>query len=188
MKRTIRKQTQQDFFDRIERLDPTFAAKKPSERFDDKPWEAKKKTGIRAEHPFLMLAAGLLLSLAAAYSFTNPDGVRAFLVMTGWPAQFLSYAMNGVVILIIGFTLFLVGNFFRIFNSRATGRWNAGGLVVGAIAGLALFNAPEPYVSAAYAAFDFDNAGDALNSAQARTIELANIDWASVVMVSSSAK
>lgn len=188
MKRTIRKQTKNDFFSRIERLDPEFASKKPSERFDAKPWEVSKKPGIQSESPFMMMGLGLAVAMTVMFGWNNPDGLKELLLQWGWPAQFLTYAMNGAAILVFGLVLLFFGNVFRIFNPRATGRWNAAGLVVGSLAGLVAFNIPDPYVQAGYAFIGFENATDVLDYAQERTLSLASIDWASVVMVSSSAK
>ena len=189
MGRTIRKQTRNDFDSRIRRLDPAFASKKPSERLERKPWEPHQaKSGFRSEKPIMMTGLGIALAMSALYAFYYPDNVAALLVRTGWPTDFLSYAMNGVAIFTIGFILFLFVNTLRIFNPRATGRWNAGGMVIGGLAGVALFSIPEPYVQAGYALLGFEDANDVLDYAQARTLRLASIDWASVVMVSSTAR
>ena len=61
-------------------------------------------------------------------------------------------------------------------------------LVLGGLAGILAFNVPGTYYDAGYALLGFENATDALDYAQARTLELASVDWASVVMVSSAAK
>jgi len=188
MKRTIRKQTQQDFFSRIERLDPAFAAKAPSERFDDKPWEHQKASRFKGESPIMMAGLGTACALVALFGVDDPDMVREILLKTGWPAQFLTYAMNGAAILLFIMAVLLIGNVLRIFNPRATGRWNAGGLVAGALAGAIAFNMPSTYVQAAYEVAGFNNATEVLDFAQAKTLGFAGIDWASVVMVSSAAK
>lgn len=188
MKRTIRKQTQNDFNSRIQRLDPQFAALKPSERFDDKPWEPARQPGFKRENPIMMTLLGMALAVTALFAVTNPEAYQALLLRTGWPAQFLTYALNGASIISVGLVFLLLGNLFRIFNPKATGRWNAGGLVVGGLAGIAAFNIPGTVYDAGYALLGFESATDVLDYAQARTLELANVDWASVVMVSSSAK
>lgn len=188
MRRTIRKQTRNDFNSRIQRLDPQFAALKPSQRFESKPWEPAVASGFKRENPILMGLLGLSLAVLALFAVTNPDEYKSILLYSGWPAQFLTYAMNGTAIISIGFAILLLGNVFRIFNPNATGRWNAGGLVVGGVAGIIAFNLPGTYVDAAYAMLGFENGNEVLNYAQERTLQLANIDWASVVLVSSSAK
>lgn len=189
MARKIRKQTRVDFNTRIQRLDPAFATKTPAQRVEVKPWQGHQTTsGFRSESPFMMTGLGMALAIAALYAFHFPDEVSAWLVRTGWPTDFLSYATNGTIILTIGFVIFFLGNVVRIFNPRATGRWNAGGLVIGGLAALALFNLPDPYLQSGYALLGFEDANDVFNYAQARTQDFANIDWASVVMVSSSAK
>ena len=189
MRRTIRKQTRLDFNTRIQRLDPKFAEKKPSERFDIKPWEAApKKSGFRGQKPFMMAAIGAGCAITAMLCIHNPEAVKSLLLTWGWPPQFLSYAMNGIGISTVGMLFFLFSNVIRMFRPRASGRWNATGMVAGAIAGVGVFNIPEAYVDAGYALLGFQDAGDVLDFAQARTLQLANIDWTSVVMVSSDAK
>jgi len=188
MKRTIRKQTQNDFESRIKRLDPQFAALKPSERFDDKPWEPTVKPGFKSENPVMMTLLAMVLAVSALFAVTNPEAYKALLLQTGWPAQFLTYALNGSSIVSVGLVILLLGNLYRVFNPNATGRWNAGGLVLGGLAGIAAFNVPGTYYDAGYALLGFESATDVLDYAQARTLDLANVDWASVVMVSSSAK
>lgn len=188
MKRTIRKQNRNDFESRIKRLDPQFAATRPCDRYDERPWEPARKSGFKRENPVMMTLLGLVLAVSALFAVTNPDAYKALLLQTGWPAQFLTYATNGASIVSVGLVVLLLGNVVRIFNPNATGRWNAGGLVLGGLAGILAFNVPGTYYDAGYALLGFENATDALDYAQARTLELASVDWASVVMVSSAAK
>lgn len=188
MRRAIRKQTRNDFERRVQRLDPRFAAMKPSARVEQKPWEPPRKTAFKKESPFLMTGLGMILAMSALFAITYPDAFRTLLLQSGWPAQFLGYAMNGAAIISVGLMFLLFGNVVRIFNPNATGRWNAGGLVVGGLAGVMAFNLPATYVEASYAMLGISSATDVLDFAQERTLQFANIDWASVVMVSSSAK
>ncbi|SHH23904.1 hypothetical protein [Marivita hallyeonensis] len=188
MRRTIRKQTQADFNDRIRRLDPKFAKAKPTQRMDVKPWEVEKKRRETSESPIMMTGLGCALVLSALYGLQNPDTVRDLLLQSGWPGEFLTYAMNGLTIMAFGLVFFFLGNMFRIFNPRATGRRNAAGLVVGAIAGVVLFNSPGSYVDSAYAAIGVESIGEIFAFAQQRGTELASVDWSSVKMVSSDGK
>ncbi|MCK0148693.1 hypothetical protein MWU54_01540 [Marivita sp. S6314] len=188
MKRTLRKQDRNDFLSRIERLDPKFAALPQEARVERKPWEVEKSGLSKAEKPVLMTLLGFGLAIGALMAVNDPARVQTLLLTSGWPSQFLTYAMNGVSILVIGLAIFFLGNLFRIVNPRASGRWNAGGLVIGAIAAVGMFSLPDSYVQAGYEYAGFNNATEILDYAQERTLQLASIDWASVVMVSSSAK
>ena len=188
MRVKVRKQGRDDFTRRIQRLDPKFAATPAEARDDRKPWEVEKSMLSKSERPLLMLLLGLVIACGAFFSIQNPDVIRDFLLNTGWPPQFLTYAMNGISILILGLGALLLGNVFRVLNPRATGRWNAGGLVAGAAAGIAMYNIPEGYVETGLNYAGFNNAGEIFDYAQERSYEIANIDWASLVMVSSAAK
>jgi hypothetical protein len=76
----------------------------------------------------------------------------------------------------------------RIVNPRATGRGNASGLVFGAIAAIGMINIPDPYIQSGFEIAGFQDVNHVFSYAQERTLQLASIDWASVVMVSSTAK
>ncbi len=188
MKKTLKKQDRNDFMSRIERLDPAFAATLVKARDDRKPWELEKKTALKSESPIMMMGLGFGLALTALFVANDPDAVQALLLKSGWPAQFLSYATNGISILIIGLVIFYLTSIIRIVNPRATGRWNAAGLVVGAVAAVGVTNIDESYIQAGYQYAGIEHPADILTLAQVHTAGFTNIDWASVVMVSSSPK
>lgn len=188
MRRVLRKQDRNDFNSRIKRLDPAFAAMPATARVVRQPWELEKSARGAAEHPVMMSALGCGLALSAMYAADDPDSVRELLVWSGWPVQFLTYAMTGISILIIGLIIFYLASMIRIVNPRATGRRNAAGLVVGAIAAIGVMNLDPAHVEAGFQYAGLDGPGDLLILAQEQSVQLANVDWGSVVMVSSSAK
>lgn len=188
MKRVLKKQDRNDFISRIERLDPAFAAAPASARMDRKPWEMEKKSALKSESPILMSILGFGLALVALLAAADFDMVQALLIQSGWPVQFIQYGMNGVSILIIGLVVFFLANILRILNPRATGRWNAAGLVVGAVAAIGISSLDDRHLQAGYDLAGIEGPGDILALAKTRGEQLASVDWASVVMVSSSPK
>ena len=188
MTRILRKQDRNDFISRIERLDPAFAATPAKARDERKPWELGTSSGKPSESPVLMSGLGFGLAIAAIFAANDPDTVQAFLLNLGWPAQFLNYAMYVVSILIIGLVVFYLVNVIRIMNPRATGRWNAGGLVAGAVAAIGFSAIDETYINAGLQYVGFESPSDLITLAQNQTARITSIDWTSVVMVSSSPK
>ena len=188
MLRKIKKQNRGDFDRRIKDLDPKFAALPKEAKVIRKPWEIEKTAIAKAESPILMFLLGFVMAIAGLFAVRDPAAVRTFLLDSGWPAEFISYAMNGVSFLVIGLVLFFLITGMRIINRRATGRWNAAGLVVGAMAALGMYNMPETYLLAALQYAGFESADEIFDYAHERTLQFASIDWASVVMVSSVAK
>lgn len=188
MKRTFRKQTRDDFISRIERLDPNYAKLKPEERIERKPWEIGSHGRRASESPIKMGVLGFGLALTALLGARDPDRVQALILQSGWPADFLSYAMNGAAILVIGLAIFFLGNMVRIVNPRATGRRNAAGMVVGALGAIGVFSIPETYLQTGLGMAGFRDVDHVMTFAQEKSLNLASIDWASVVMVSSAVK
>lgn len=188
MKRVFRKQTRDDFITRIERLDPAYAKLKPEQKIERKPWEVDRHDRVASDKPLKMTVFGFALALCALIGANDPLMVQALILKSGWPGEFLAHAMNGVSILAIGLVLFFVGNAIRIFNPNATGRGNARGLVVGGLAAIGCFLIPDPYIQTGFDLAGFRDADHVLSFAQEKSLELASIDWASVVMVSSAAK
>lgn len=188
MKRVFRKQTRDDFITRIERLDPNYAKLKPEQRIERKPWEVEKHRRLGANRPLKMSLIGFGVALAALIGANNPRMVQSLLLQTGWPVEYLAYAMNGLMILAIGLVVMLIGNALRVVNPNATGRGNAGGLLIGALAAVGCFNIPDPYIQTGFDLAGFRDADHVLSFAQEKTLELASIDWSSVVMVSSHGK
>ena len=188
MKRTFRKQTQNDFMSRIERLDPQFAKQRPKAEEEHKPWELDKIRRYRSESPIKMSLIGFVLAFCALLGVEDPEMVKSLLLQSGWPGEFLSHAMNGAMIGVVGLIIFFLGNMVRIVNPRATGRGNASGLVFGAIAAIGMINIPDPYIQSGFEIAGFQDVNHVFSYAQERTLQLASIDWASVVMVSSTAK
>lgn len=188
MKRVQRKQDRNDFNARIQRLDPAFARLPAKAREERLPWELGTRSSRKSDSPVLMTGLGFALALTALFTANNPETVQALLVQSGWPVQFIHYAMNGLSLLIIGLILFYLANVIRIVNPRATGRWNAAGLVVGAVAAIGVTNMDQTHLQSGLQYAGFESPQDVLTFAQARTSDIANIDWTSVVMVSSSPK
>lgn len=187
MTRVLKKQDRNDFISRIERLDPAFASTPATARDERKPWEFGKPSH-RSDSPIMMAGFGFALALTALFVANNPDRTQELLLQSGWPAQFISYGMNGISILIVGLIIFYLVNAVRIINPRASGRWNAAGLVAGAVAAIGVTTVDPSYVDAGLQYAGIENTAELLTLAQARTAGLTNIDWASVVMVSSSPK
>ncbi|MFP7570718.1 hypothetical protein [Marivita sp. S2033] len=188
MKRKFTKQNRNDFLSRIERLDPAFAATPAKARSESKPWEVDKTGLCKSQSPILMSILGFVLATGAAYALREPEAIEALLAGAGWPAQFLSYATYTVLFTVLGVVLYFVKNLFRIVNPRAPGRWNAGGLVFGAVAAIGLSSVPDTVYQAGFEFAGFESADDMFDFAHSHTSKLASIDWASVVMVSSTAK
>ncbi|MCI5110864.1 MAG: hypothetical protein MRY75_09965 [Marivita sp.] len=188
MKRVLRKQDRNDFNARIQRLDPAFAKLPAEAREERKPWEMGNRSNRKSDSPVMMTGFSFGLALVALYASNNPETVQSLLVRSGWPVQFIHYATNGIALLIIGLVLFYLANVLRILTPRATGRGNAAGLVVGAIAAIGVSNIDQTHIETGLQYAGFDSPADVLTFAQARTSDLANIDWTSVVAVSSSAK
>jgi hypothetical protein len=176
MRKVLRKQDRNDFNARIKRLDPAFAAIPPQMREDRKPWEMGSRVSRGSGSPVLMSGLGFGLALAALFAANNPETVQAMLVRSGWPIQFIQYATHGITLLIL------------VFRPKATGRGNAAGLVVGAVAAIAVSNLDQTHLQNGLNYAGFNSTQDIMAFAQARTSDIANIDWTSVVPVSSSAK
>ena len=189
MKRVLKKQDRNDFESRIKRLDPAFAALPKEARSERKPWEfGNAKRLSKTDKPIMMTAFGFGLAVTALYAANNPDTVQSLLLQSGWPAEFLSYGMNGISLLIIGLIIFYLANMLRVVNPRATGRGNAVGLVVGAVAAIGVTSMDPSYIEAGYAYAGIEGPGDIMAFAQTQGTRLAEIDWTSVMMVSSSPK
>lgn len=188
MKRTFRKQTRDDFIRRIERLDPDYARQSPEARDDRKPWEMDKLPRLKRDTPVKMTLLGFGLAVAAFLGVEDPGLVQSLLLQSGWPAEFLSHAMNGAAFVLLFLVVALVGNIVRIFNPRATGRGNARGLVAGAFMAFGVLSIPEAYIQDGFELAGFENATHAFSFAQEKSLQLANIDWGSVVMVSSATR
>jgi len=185
MTRTVKKQDRNDFMRRLERLDPQFAATPAKVRDDRKPWETEK-TG--SQSPIIMMMLGFGLAVLALFAANDPEMVEALLIQSGWPVQLISYGTNSVSLLIIGLVIFYLANLVRVVTPRATGRWNSGGLVIGAVAALAFTSLDPSHLQAGYDYVGIDGPADILTFARTRGSEIADIDWGSVVMVSSSPK
>lgn len=188
MRHVHRKQNRNDFNARIQRLDPAFAAIPADARDDRQPWEVGKRASRKSGSPVIMTFLSFGLALTALFAANNPEIVQAFLVRSGWPVQFVHYATNGVTIIIIGLILFYLANAIRVVNPRAEGRSNAAGLIVGAIAAIGVSSMDQSHLQMGLQYAGFESPADVLTFAQARTSEIVNIDWTSVVPVSSSAK
>lgn len=188
MRRLFKKQDRNDFNARIQRLDPAFATTPAKQRDDRKPWELGKRAARGTTKPLQMTVFSFAATLTCLYAANNPDTVQELLVRSGWPLQFVHYAMNGITLLMIGLIVFYLANVLRCFNTRATGRGNAAGLVVGAIAAIGVSTLDQTHVETGLQYAGFESPEDVLTYAQARTSEIAKIDWTSVVAVSSSAK
>ena len=188
MRQVQRKQDRNDFNARIQRLDPAFASIPIKEREDRKPWEMGKKASRKYDNPVMMTIFGFGLAVTALFTANNPEAVQTLLIQSGWPVQFISYAMNGISILLIGLIVFYLANSVRIVNPRATGRRNAAGLVVGAIAALGVSTLDDSHLQAGLQYAGLERPSDILTIAQTHTAGLVNIDWTSVVPVSSSPK
>lgn len=188
MRKVHRKQDRNDFNARIQRLDPAFAAIPAKQRDDRKPWEMGTRSSRKSGSPVLMTGVGFGIALAALFAANNPETVQTMLVSSGWPIQFISYATNGLTVLILGLILFYLANVVRILNPRATGRGNAAGLVVGAVAAIGVSNLDQTHLQTGLNYAGFDSPSAVVAFAQTRTSEIVNIDWTSVVPVSSSAK
>lgn len=188
MTRTVKKQDRNDFMRRLERLDPQFAATPAKARDDRKPWETEKTGSLRSQSPILMTLLGFGLAFLALFAANDPEMVEALLIQGGWPVQLISYGTNGVSLLIIGLVIFYLANLVRIVTPRAKGRLNSGGLVIGAVAALAFTSLDPSHLQAGYHYVGIEDPGNILTFAQARGSQIANIDWGSVVMVSSSPK
>ncbi|PWL36047.1 MAG: hypothetical protein DCO97_06280 [Marivita sp. XM-24bin2] len=184
----FKKQDRNDFNARIKRLDPAFATTPAKERDDRKPWELGKRAARGTTKPLRMTFLGFTAALISLYAANNPETVRDLLVRSGWPLQFVHYAMNGIALLMIGLLVFYLANVLRCINPRATDRGNAAGLVVGAIAAIGVNTLDQSHILSGLQYAGFESPGDVLTYAQARTSEIAKIDWTSVVAVSSSAK
>jgi hypothetical protein len=176
MRKVLRKQDRNDFNARIKRLEPAFAGIPPQMREDRKPWEMGSRVSRGSGSPVLMSGLGFGLALAALFAANNPETVQAMLVRSGWPIQFIQYATHGITLLIL------------VFRPKATGRGNAAGLVVGAVAAIAVSNLDQTHLQNGLNYAGFNSTQDIMAFAQARTSDIANIDWTSVVPVSSSAK
>lgn len=187
MTRVLRKQDRNDFISRIERLDPAFASTPATARDERKPWEFGNASR-KSDSPILTGCIGFALAMGALFVANDPDRTQDLLLQSGWPAQFIGYGMNGVSILIIGLIIFYLVNLVRIINPRASGRWNAAGLVAGAIAAIGVSSVDPSHIDAGLQYAGIENTAELLTMAQARTASLTNVDWASVVMVSSSPK
>jgi len=136
----------------------------------------------------MMTGFGFALALAALFAANDPDTIQSLLLQSGWPADFLSYGMNGISLLIIGLIIFYLGNLLRIVNPRATGRGNAIGLVVGGVAAIGVTSMDPSYVEAGYAYAGIEGPNDIMAFAQTQGTRLAEIDWSNVMMVSSTPK
>ncbi len=188
MKHVQRKQDRNDFNARIQRLDPAFARIPAKARDERQPWEMGSRSSRKSNRPVMMTGLGFGLALTALFTANNPDAVQNLLVRSGWPLEFVHYAMNGIALLIVGLVVFYLANMIRIVNPRATGRGNAAGLVVGAVAAIGVSNMDPTHLQTGLQYAGFENPTDVLTYAQAKTSDIANIDWTSVVMVSSSPK
>ena len=188
MTKVLRKQDRNDFDARIKRLDPAFAALPPQMREDRKPWEMGNRTSRGPGSPVLMSGLGFGLALAALFAANNPETVQTMLVRSGWPIQFIHYATHGITLLILGLVVFYLANAVRVFRPKATGRGNAVGLVVGAVAAIAVSALDPIHLQTGLNYAGFNSTEDILAFAKARTSDFANVDWTSVVPVSSSAK
>lgn len=188
MKHVQRKQDRNDFNARIQRLDPAFARLPAEAREERKPWEMGSRSTRKSNSPVMMTSVGFGIALTALFTANNPDAVQDLLVRSGWPLEFVHYAMNGIALLIVGLIVFYLANMIRIVNPRATGRGNAAGLVVGAIAAIGVSNLDQTYLQTGLQYAGFASPAEALTFAQAKTSQIVNIDWTSVVMVSSSPK
>lgn len=188
MKRMHRKQDRNDFAARIQRLDPAFAAIPAQARDERKPWEMGKRASRKSSKPVMMSGLGFALALAAIFAAGNPEMVQSWIVRSGWPVQFVHFATYGITLMIFGLILFYLANFVRLLSPRATGRLNAAGLVVGAVAAVTVTNLDPAHLQTGLNYAGFDSAIDVLIYAQAKTADIANIDWTSVVPVSSSPK
>lgn len=188
MKRVLKKQDRNDFNARIQRLDPAFAATPASVRDTRQPWEMGTASSRKSSSPVMMTGLGFALALTALFSANNPETVQALLVRFGWPLQFVGYAMHGITALIFGLILFYLANVIRIVKPGVMGRGNAVGLVTGAIAAIAFSQMDERHLQSGLQYAGFDSPADVLTFAQAKTSDFANIDWTSVVAVSSSPK
>jgi hypothetical protein len=188
MRRVQRKQDRNDFNARIQRLDPAFASTPVKARETSKPWVMGTKRSNTSGSPVLMTGMGFALAVTALFAANNPETVQSILIQTGWPLQYLHIATNGISILLIGLILFYLANIIRIVNPRATGRRNAAGLVFGAIAAIGVTSLDTTHIDAGLKYAGIANTEEFLTIAQTQTAGLVNIDWTSVVTVSSSAK
>lgn len=188
MRRVVRKQDRNDFNARIQRLDPSFAATPSKARDARKPWELGTSASGKSSHPVMMSGLGFGLALAALFAANNPETVQALLVRSGWPVQFIHYATNGLGLLILGLIVFYLMNVVRLVKPRTTGRLDSAGLIVGAVAAIAVSNLDQAHLQSGLQYAGFESPADVLTFAQARTSDIANIDWTSVVPVSSSPK
>lgn len=188
MKRVQRKQDRNDFNARIQRLDPAFAKIPAKVRETRQPWEMGAASSRKSSKPVMMTGLSFALALTALYTANNPETVQALLVRSGWPLQFVGYAMHGITALIVALILFYLANVIRIVKPGVMGRGNAVGLVTGAVAAIAFTNMDERHIQTGLQYAGFDSPADVLTFAQAKTSDIANIDWTSVVAVSSSPK
>ena len=188
MRHVQRKQDRNDFNARIQRLDPAFARIPAKAREERQPWEMGRRSLRKSSSPVMMTCIGFGVAVTALFSANNPDTVQAVLVRMGWPLEFIHYAMNGISLMIIGLIIFYLANVLRIVNPRATGRGNAAGLVVGAVAAIGVSNMEQTHLQTGLQYAGFESPADVLTFAQAKTSDIAKIDWTSVVMVSSSPK
>jgi hypothetical protein len=188
MRHVQRKQDRNDFNARIQRLDPAFARLPAKAREERQPWEMGSRSSRKSNSPIMMTGLGFGLALTALFTANNPDTVQDLLVRSGWPVQFVHYAMNGITLIIVGLIVFYLANMIRIVNRRATGRGNAAGLVVGAVAAIGVSNMDPTHLETGLQYAGFESPADVLTFAQAKTSDIAKIDWTSVVMVSSSPK
>lgn len=188
MRPVQRKQDRNDFNARIQRLDPAFARLPAKAREERQPWEMGRRSSRKSNSPVMMTGLGFGIALTALFTANNPDTVQDLLVRSGWPLEFVHYAMNGITLFIVGLIVFYLANMLRVVNPRATGRGNAAGLVVGAVAAIGVSNMDPTHLETGLQYAGFESPADVLTFAQAKTSDIANIDWTSVVMVSSSPK
>lgn len=188
MRHVQRKQDRNDFNARIKRLDPAFARTPAKTRDERQPWETGGQSFRKSSRPVIMTGVGFGVALAALFSAANPETVQSLLVRWGWPLEFVHYAMNGITLAVIGLIVFYLANALRVMNPRATGRGNAAGLVVGAVAAIGVSSLDQSHLEVGLQYAGFDSPADAVSFAQAKTAEFASIDWTSVVTVSSSPK
>lgn len=169
---TFRKQTQQDFQQRVKRIDPHYHAH-----------GSAKRTAQRPSRPVLSLLLGFGWATLLVTVARNRSQIEDSLLQGTLPAQYHDYVFYMLAGLLAISAVLLAGHLVRFIVPRGArhGRRNSGGLLAGAVAAAVLAYTPADVFDTGLGLLH-ENSGTLIQAAAGS----ANVDLASITFVSSN--